>query len=531
MSADFGFKPVTEENSYFISYRNEAKERVGRIACRLNDMGVPMWYDYGIRMDEKDWEKVVSEKINDCKAMIFFATKDTFADDDKENYQKIEYDAALSIGKTIYVVWMDAVTAGDTHKSLLTWYTRIGKRQRLDVAGESWDDAAAAWQMVERFGLDFRSDKLISSAFGCLKKGNYDQADVYFRAVIDREPSSAEAYLGRLMADLGVPDRRSLAGSAKPLDYNEYYQKAVLHGDDSLRTELSDYNEQIKKRVEENRLKGMYDDAVKLKRNARSEAEYDEAAEAFAPVKGFKDADRLAAECRLFADVARKAVAAYIESHGSEMKPADGYGDALKGLYVGGNIEFGRYPYGKNRDIRPLLWRVLDIKDGKALIITEKLIDCMPYNKERGSITWEDSDVRRWLNQTFIYDAFDDNERKRIVEVTNNNPDNERNGSKGGNDTRDKVFLLSISEAMNADYFMSKYDRMAAVTPYARRRGGSTGGEKLDTGEETGWWWLRSPGLSSDYAASVYIDGDVYDGGNYVYDSAVSVRPALWLNL
>jgi hypothetical protein len=46
-----------------------------------------------------------------------------------------------------------------------------------------------------------------------------------------------------------------------------------------------------------------------------------------------------------------------------------------------------------------------------------------------------------------------------------------------------------------------------------------------------GWWWLRSPGFNSNYAAFVSTDGDVIEHGLDVNNSSVSVRPALWLHL
>ena len=41
------------------------------------------------------------------------------------------------------------------------------------------------------------------------------------------------------------------------------------------------------------------------------------------------------------------------------------------------------------------------------------------------------------------------------------------------------------------------------------------------------WWWLRSPGGSSNYAAGVGSGGSVDDGGDGVNDVTVAVRPAL----
>ena len=48
-------------------------------------------------------------------------------------------------------------------------------------------------------------------------------------------------------------------------------------------------------------------------------------------------------------------------------------------------------------------------------------------------------------------------------------------------------------------------------------------------GKPTGWWWLRSPGGTQDYAAFVTGFGSLfYDS---VIDSSVVVRPAFWLDL
>jgi hypothetical protein len=45
------------------------------------------------------------------------------------------------------------------------------------------------------------------------------------------------------------------------------------------------------------------------------------------------------------------------------------------------------------------------------------------------------------------------------------------------------------------------------------------------------WWWLRSPGISQDLAASVYFDGDVNEIGNNVFLDYSAVRPAMWITI
>ncbi len=101
-----------------------------------------------------------------------------------------------------------------------------------------------------------------------------------------------------------------------------------------------------------------------------------------------------------------------------------------------GKIKFGKYD-----------WFVLDKRDDKMLIITEKVIKKLPYHHEETEITWETCDMRTYLNNEF-YHSFDKTDRKRIIEVINENPDNPWYGTRGGNPTNDRIFLLSIDEVI-----------------------------------------------------------------------------------
>lgn len=202
------------------------------------------------------------------------------------------------------------------------------------------------------------------------------------------------------------------------------------------------------------------------------------------------------------------------------------------------NVRFGRYPYGEKGEKKNLLWRVLKTEEdedgGRALLITEKLIDCMPYHRSRQEISWEGCSLRDWMNSEFIREAFKEGEAARILPADDGIPilSGKGRGKAGGNGSggaRDKVFALSTEEAKR--YFDSDSERRAAPTPYAKKRGSFVSDySKLQNGEPTGWWWLRLPGSLSIYAASVR-DGVVCDYGHTVDGTRVSVRPALWLKL
>ena len=94
-----------------------------------------------------------------------------------------------------------------------------------------------------------------------------------------------------------------------------------------------------------------------------------------------------------------------------------------------------------------------------------------------------------------------------------------------GNNTKDKVFLLSIPEANK--YFSSDEARMCAPTDYAIAQGAVTNDNYSVDGKAAGWWWLRSPGGHDICAALVAYDG----GPSSSYHGNDGVRPALWINL
>ena len=110
-------------------------------------------------------------------------------------------------------------------------------------------------------------------------------------------------------------------------------------------------------------------------------------------------------------------------------------------------------PFGRT------LWCVLDVDlaAGKALVISEHSVAERPYHNEWAAITWEKSDIRAWLNGEYLNSAFSDEERAAIMESETQNPDNPQHGTKGGNPTNDKIFLLCIEEAKA--YFKSDEDR------------------------------------------------------------------------
>lgn len=207
-------------------------------------------------------------------------------------------------------------------------------------------------------------------------------------------------------------------------------------------------------------------------------------------------------------------------------------GVRLAGASRGDYVEFGAFEQdGDAGDgAEPLWWIILDEKDGRFLLISEKVLAGRAYHEGEGDIVWRDCSLRAWLNGEFLQGAFTDAERSLVAEVENENPDEDVHGTEGGPDTADRVFALSEPEA--AVYLGSEERRFyfgtAAPTDLAVAQGVSVHGE----GEEAASpWWLRSPGTYPNSAVFVEADGTVNPNGAIVTnDYFCGVRPAMWVD-
>ena len=551
---------------------------------------------------------------------------------------------------------------------------------------------------------------LLERAFLFLEDGKWPDADTYCEKVLDIDPKNAQAYLGKLMAELQVQKRGQLSDCAQPFDKNENYLKILRFGDEALNTELRGYIDIINERNETHRKSAIYNNACVIMKSAAAQKAFLKGAELFKSISGFRDADALAAQCLEKAEgcrkdavyttaISRRAVgniASYEEAI-AIFKTIPGWRDADSQIYacqkrieeikakneknkkqlkrvvaitvpiicvciafvivlttviipqlkynkamnllesgdydsayslleeiddnetiasskrsramklldsgdfdsaytllreindnetiasskynraikcidsgdyesayillkdisykdskekcadiktkynqilmrkaaVGDKITFGTYEQDNvtSNGTEDIEWLVLAKENNKILVISDKALDSQPYNEKWQSITWEQCSLRKWLNDSFLNAAFNEEERALIQSTTVSADKNPRYSTDPGNYTTDKVFLLSINEAEK--YFNSDEARKCAPTAYAKAQGAwlSDDTYKTQSGAATCWWWLRSPGRSQKYAAIVSIGGWVYYRGYGVNYDNVSVRPALWISI
>ena len=147
---------------------------------------------------------------------------------------------------------------------------------------------------------------LLKRAFMFLEDGDWSSADEYCEKVLDLDPECAQAYLGKLMADLRVRKQEQLADCDEPFDDRDNFRKVIRFGDETLCTTLAGYIAHIKQRNEEARLNELYTAARQHMDAARSETDYKQAAEQFAEISNYRDADKLRRQCLEKAEECRK---------------------------------------------------------------------------------------------------------------------------------------------------------------------------------------------------------------------------------
>ena len=283
-----------------------------------------------------------------------------------------------------------------------------------------------------------------------------------------------------------------------------------------------------------------YNKALKLYNSGK----YNEAIIAFEKLNSYKDSTDKLKQCKYLYAVDLEGSGNIVEAY-ETLIALGGYEDSadraseiyekyknekLKVAKAGDYIFFGTYEQDNDtaNGKEYIEWLVLEVKNGKALVISKYALDCQQYNTSCTDVTWEICSLRKWLNGTFINNAFSAEEQAMIPTVTVSADKNPDYSTDPGNATQDKVFLLSITEANR--YFTSDKARKCVPTDYAIVQGAYTSDSYKAGGRDTCWWWLRSPGYDQNFcAANVFCDG--YVQRNSVEYECIAVRPALWINL
>ena len=483
-------------------------------------------------------EKAVAEKAA-AEAAVREAAEKAAAEKRKRRNRRIALTfaliAALSVGG--YFLWTDVIQPNQQYKEAVALYD-AGRYQEAIAAFEALDGYKDSIAQIENCETAIK-DAAYDTAVELHNAGKYEEAIAAFEALKGYRDSADQI----INSETAIKDAAYDAAAAL---YNAgKYEEAIaafnaLNGYRDSTDQIANSETAIKDTA--------YDAAVALYYAGK----YEEAIAAFKALNGYRDStDQIINSETAIKDTAYDAAVALYNAGKYEEAIAaftalDGYRDSaakikeimpkynkqlLSTASVGSTVLFGSYEQDNDTSNgkEDIEWIVLAKRNNQILIISKYVLDCQKYDADFTSVTWESCSLRKWLNGPFINKAFSTEEQKMILSTSvtaDKNPSH--NISPGGN-TTDKVFLLSIVEAKQ--YFNSDETRSAPPTRYAYAQGAHVYVRStIKYGVRCTYFWLRSPGYVSEYAAIIDIDGSIgYDG--YGADIPHGIRPALWIDV
>lgn len=169
----------------------------------------------------------------------------------------------------------------------------------------------------------------------------------------------------------------------------------------------------------------------------------------------------------------------------------------------------------------PIKWRVLSVNGDEAFLLADQNLYDYCYDRTaRSDVTWETSSIRSWLNNSFYNYAFFAFEREAITSTLVKSEDNAQWCTGNGNNTNDKIYILSFDDVTNPIYgFNSGYKesetRISKLT---------------DNSIVYDGWWLRTQG--STIWSLMFVDnmGEIQMSGRYSI-SMKGIRPCMHIDL
>lgn len=194
-------------------------------------------------------------------------------------------------------------------------------------------------------------------------------------------------------------------------------------------------------------------------------------------------------------------------------------------LAVGDVLSLGSYEQDDNESDgkEPIEWLVIAKEGDKVLLLSRYALDQVAFHEEYAFVGWDGSDLRSWLNGSFLETAFNEAEQAKILPTAIPAAYNPYTMLELGEETEDRIFVPDVAEA--EEYIIETAD-FAKVTPtaYAAARG------VYVYKNGNCYFWLRSPGDYKAHTACVNEFGKLAVKKD-VCDAFVAVRPAMWVSL
>lgn len=212
----------------------------------------------------------------------------------------------------------------------------------------------------------------------------------------------------------------------------------------------------------------------------------------------------------------------------------------IRQYVVWSKVKFGSYQQAatSSENKQDLEWRVLEVKDNVATLISEKALFSRAYDSSMLGTSWDTSNLRKYLNDDFKNEAFSAEEQKSIVTSSLTTADS-TSGAKGGEATSDQVYIPSIADMNNDTYMLFGAAKTESTVPTRQ----FTASKKLlndnpgltayvdNNGQEFCNYLLRSPGYYSYDVAGVNYNGILKADGWRTYTKTAGVIPMVKVNV
>ena len=179
---------------------------------------------------KNEWSRYLALIKNGAKKMLIPAYRDMDPYDLPEEFSHLQAQDMSKLGFMQDLIrGIKKIVSSETAKSAM--------KETVVISGATSANAAP----------------LLRRVFIFLEDGDFANADEYCEKVLDMEPENAEAYLGKMMAELRVRKREDLALFDEPFDGNGNYKRALRFADETFAEELRGYISPINERKENRR--------------------------------------------------------------------------------------------------------------------------------------------------------------------------------------------------------------------------------------------------------------------------------------
>lgn len=169
-------------------------------------------------------------------------------------------------------------------------------RNTVELSEEEWEKAQKQIELSSNKQIQINqnatTDTLKRRVQLFLEDSDWTSANTYCEAILDVDPENADAYLGKLLAELQIQKKELLPNCAKPFDDSGNYQKCIRFADTSLANEIKGYLQQVKEQSEHSRMDDIYQQGVSAMSSAKDISGYKAAIQQFKQIPDYNDANK-----------------------------------------------------------------------------------------------------------------------------------------------------------------------------------------------------------------------------------------------